>query len=269
MGEARRPCKQPRRRLRVVLAAATAAACRVLAAATAAACRVLAAATAAACRVLAGRDSRRVFQYMSAAVTDLPDALPAPAPRPHPRQPLLLGGRRGAPVADPALCRLPAPAASAGADVSRAVTASTMEAIEASGRGVIHSFVVMHHPPVPPFEYPNVIVLVELAEGRVSSRASPGRSRRRPDRHGGARRLRDGRRRPRAALLPSGGGAEGGGRATTGDVPGPDRDRRHRRDRVLEGLGAERAQARLRGRDERRSTTPGSRRPTSTASRPS
>lgn len=46
-----------------------------------------------------------------------------------------------------------------------------MEAIESSGRGVIHSFVVAHHPPVPPFEYPNVIVLVELAEGtRLVSR---------------------------------------------------------------------------------------------------
>jgi uncharacterized OB-fold protein len=46
-----------------------------------------------------------------------------------------------------------------------------MEAIEASGSGVIHSFVVAHHPPVPPFRYPNVIVLVELAEGtRLVSR---------------------------------------------------------------------------------------------------
>jgi uncharacterized OB-fold protein len=46
-----------------------------------------------------------------------------------------------------------------------------MEAIEASGRGTIHSFVVAHHPPVPPFAYPNVVVLVELAEGtRLVSR---------------------------------------------------------------------------------------------------
>jgi len=46
-----------------------------------------------------------------------------------------------------------------------------MEAIEASGRGTVHSFVVFHHPPVPPFTYPNVIVLVELAEGtRLVSR---------------------------------------------------------------------------------------------------
>jgi uncharacterized OB-fold protein len=34
-----------------------------------------------------------------------------------------------------------------------------------SGRGSVYSFVVAHHPPIPPFEYPNVIVLVELAEG--------------------------------------------------------------------------------------------------------
>ena len=46
-----------------------------------------------------------------------------------------------------------------------------MESIEASGRGTVHSFVVAHHPPIPPFEYPNVIVLVELEEGtRLVSR---------------------------------------------------------------------------------------------------
>jgi 3-oxo-4,17-pregnadiene-20-carboxyl-CoA hydratase alpha subunit len=46
-----------------------------------------------------------------------------------------------------------------------------MEAIESAGRGVIHSFVVVEHPRVPPFVYPNVIVLVELAEGtRLVSR---------------------------------------------------------------------------------------------------
>jgi hypothetical protein len=38
-------------------------------------------------------------------------------------------------------------------------------AIEADGNGRIYSFVVAHHPPVPPFDYPNVIVLIELVEG--------------------------------------------------------------------------------------------------------
>ena len=37
--------------------------------------------------------------------------------------------------------------------------------LEASGRGRIYSFVVAHHPAIPPFEYPNLIVLVELDEG--------------------------------------------------------------------------------------------------------
>jgi uncharacterized OB-fold protein len=46
-----------------------------------------------------------------------------------------------------------------------------MDAIEACGRGRVHSFVVAHHPPVPPFRYPNVIALVELEEGtRLVSR---------------------------------------------------------------------------------------------------
>ena len=41
----------------------------------------------------------------------------------------------------------------------------------ASGRGTIHSYVVAEHPPIPPFAYPNVIVLVDLAEGtRLVSR---------------------------------------------------------------------------------------------------
>jgi len=35
----------------------------------------------------------------------------------------------------------------------------------ASGDGRIYSFVIAHHPPIPPFDYPNVIVLIELAEG--------------------------------------------------------------------------------------------------------
>ncbi len=39
------------------------------------------------------------------------------------------------------------------------------EAMEASGRGRVYSYVVAHHPPIPPFEYPNVIALVELEEG--------------------------------------------------------------------------------------------------------
>jgi uncharacterized OB-fold protein/acyl dehydratase len=34
-----------------------------------------------------------------------------------------------------------------------------------SGRGHVYSFVVAHHPPVPPFAYPNAIALIELDEG--------------------------------------------------------------------------------------------------------
>jgi len=39
------------------------------------------------------------------------------------------------------------------------------DAVVSSGRGRIYSYVVAHHPPVPPFTYPNAIVLVELEEG--------------------------------------------------------------------------------------------------------
>lgn len=39
------------------------------------------------------------------------------------------------------------------------------EAIEASGKGTVYSYVVMHHPPIPPFDYPNIVGLIELPEG--------------------------------------------------------------------------------------------------------
>ncbi|MGI9592828.1 MAG: Zn-ribbon domain-containing OB-fold protein, partial [Myxococcota bacterium] len=39
------------------------------------------------------------------------------------------------------------------------------DTVEASGRGRVYSFVVFHHPPIPGFEYPNVIALIELEEG--------------------------------------------------------------------------------------------------------
>jgi uncharacterized OB-fold protein len=39
------------------------------------------------------------------------------------------------------------------------------DTIVSAGRGHVFSFVVAHHPPVPPFSYPNPIALVELDEG--------------------------------------------------------------------------------------------------------
>lgn len=40
-----------------------------------------------------------------------------------------------------------------------------LDAVESCGRGVIHSFVRMHHPIKPPFEKGHPIALVELEEG--------------------------------------------------------------------------------------------------------
>lgn len=34
-----------------------------------------------------------------------------------------------------------------------------------TGRGHVHSYTVVHHPPTPPFDYPNAIALIELNEG--------------------------------------------------------------------------------------------------------
>jgi uncharacterized OB-fold protein/acyl dehydratase len=39
------------------------------------------------------------------------------------------------------------------------------ETVKAGGRGTLHSFVVPHHPQIPPFEYPFVVALVQLEEG--------------------------------------------------------------------------------------------------------
>ncbi len=39
------------------------------------------------------------------------------------------------------------------------------DTLQASGRGTVHSFVVMHYPEVPPFDHPNPIGLIELEEG--------------------------------------------------------------------------------------------------------
>jgi hypothetical protein len=39
------------------------------------------------------------------------------------------------------------------------------DTLASSGRGVVYSFVLAHHPKIPPFDSPNPIVLVELEEG--------------------------------------------------------------------------------------------------------
>ena len=39
------------------------------------------------------------------------------------------------------------------------------DTLEASGRGTVFSFVMPHHPPYPWFEYPYIVVLVDLEEG--------------------------------------------------------------------------------------------------------
>jgi uncharacterized OB-fold protein len=43
--------------------------------------------------------------------------------------------------------------------------ASDWSAQQSSGRGVIHSFVVVHHPQLPGFDYPLPVALIELEEG--------------------------------------------------------------------------------------------------------
>lgn len=37
--------------------------------------------------------------------------------------------------------------------------------IESKGKGTVYTYTVMHYPEIPPFDYPNAIILVELEEG--------------------------------------------------------------------------------------------------------
>lgn len=39
------------------------------------------------------------------------------------------------------------------------------DAVESTGRGTVYSFVIPHYPPLPLFDYPYVVALVELDEG--------------------------------------------------------------------------------------------------------
>jgi uncharacterized OB-fold protein len=44
------------------------------------------------------------------------------------------------------------------------------DTIESKGKGTVYTFTVMHYPEIPPFDYPNAIVLVDLEEGvRIAS----------------------------------------------------------------------------------------------------
>ena len=39
------------------------------------------------------------------------------------------------------------------------------EALECTGRGTVHSYTIHHHPPLPGYDMPHAIVLVDMAEG--------------------------------------------------------------------------------------------------------
>ena len=44
------------------------------------------------------------------------------------------------------------------------------DCIESAGKGTLYTYTVMHYPEIPPFDYPNIIVLVDLDEGvRIAS----------------------------------------------------------------------------------------------------
>ena len=91
-------------------------------------------------------------------------APPATATGHHPGQRILLRGCPGGQAARPALCvvRRAAPSPRPACPTCHALEWDT---IEASGRADVYSFVVVHHPQVPAFDYPLPIAVVELEEG--------------------------------------------------------------------------------------------------------
>ena len=88
----------------------------------------------------------------------------ASASRDHPGQRVLLRGRHPGQAPHPAVRVVWAVAAPAG-PMCGACRSLEWDTVEASGRGVVYSFVVNHHPQVAAFDYPLVVALVELEEG--------------------------------------------------------------------------------------------------------
>jgi uncharacterized OB-fold protein len=39
------------------------------------------------------------------------------------------------------------------------------ESIRSTGAGAVHSYVIMHHPPIPGYDYPLPVALIDLEEG--------------------------------------------------------------------------------------------------------
>ena len=39
------------------------------------------------------------------------------------------------------------------------------EAVESTGRGTVYSYTILHHPPIPGYEFPLPVALVDLEEG--------------------------------------------------------------------------------------------------------
>lgn len=115
----------------------------------------------------------RVFKFYAPAVAALADAAPAPAEKPKAKRPqpgisddtrfFWEGARQGKLLIQRCTgCRTlrhpPGP-------VCPSCHSFDWDALEASGRGTVYSFVVMHYPEVAPFDHPNPIGLIELEEG--------------------------------------------------------------------------------------------------------
>ena len=115
----------------------------------------------------------RVFKFYAPAVAAPVDAAPALAEKPKAKRPqpgisddtrfFWEGARQGKLLIQRCTgCRTlrhpPGP-------VCPSCHSFDWDALEASGRGTVYSFVVMHYPEVPPFDSPNSIGLIELEEG--------------------------------------------------------------------------------------------------------
>ena len=60
------------------------------------------------------------------------------------------------------------------------------ESVEASGKGTVHSYTVLHYPPIPGYDFPIPVGLIDLEEGtRIVSNIVGCAHRRHPHRHEG------------------------------------------------------------------------------------
>ena len=137
-----------------------------------------------------------------------------PASGHHPGQRLLVRGRPRRTSCSFSTARRAARCATRRCRPARVCGSLEWDTVESSGRGTLYSYVVVHYPQVPAFEYPLPIGLIELEEGtRVVANLEGVDADAIADRHGAAGRVRRLRRgAARCPVFVPAGAAAGAGK---------------------------------------------------------